>query len=899
MRVIKKDEDISRLEVFPDGKSVRNKWQWSWQNETIDGFAVGLWCEKIDQPGVCYCNVCGKTIVYGSSGKKAIVKHGNLDDHKAALRAVKGTAKMGGCQHSTGLTVDGLEDQSAEVKSVLGMFISQHCLPLSLAPDLLALSKRLSVHQAAVNSCVKSISRTCMTYTISHGIAESIKEELTKKLKGQPLSLNIDEATNSAGTKFLNVIVQYFDNDLERIVTELLATRESNISTSDNIVAAVDDVLDSYSLDWCQVVSVMTDNCNVMKGVHNGVEEKMRAKNINLLDIGGDTVHLVNNAMKTFFKPIDNEFGVQSLANKIYYDIEDSPKAKHFFAQIQTILYGKTKSIIRPVPTRFLQMHDVSRRLIDIWDSLVLFYSQFVGQKEKLMVDKKKGDIFCSYNLDPAQVAAMDNLLGDVKKAYKNSSQSSASKERKDFIILNVINKPHKSLLLLNLFKGMTEKCLPYVKKFQSSKPQVHEIHSDLSELLKEFLSGFIKPENIPLKSTTKMMCLDVADKALHLKDRLLSTGKYCSEGLSFLHKDKSKNGHWLDKFYATLRAGYIDGAVSMKSLPLTNPILKSLSFLSPSLQRNANTVSAISSLAKKLPNVILPSDIGSLEEEVRSYSVDYQIASSACDETSNTFRVDTDWWSKIFKRQSNGESKFPYLMKLVKALLTIFSGPVVESSFNVMSDILTDDRTNLTTHNFESLAIVKSYLSSRNLTATTTDISHSMKKSVIGSYQKYQLYLAKKAKKHNIQEMQPSTAYTKSFLTAPQKRVPTALPSPSTDPPVMQSNSKIPTALPLSSATPPVIPSNSKAPTILPSPSTISPVIPSNSKASPTALPLSSAPTDTDTGMTSTSTEASTVLPSPTIVPAPSSSTNKVNCGVKRKQQSSLFGFFSKKPKI
>lgn len=276
--------------------------------------------------------MCGKTITYGTSGKKAIIKHGMLDDHKADFKAVKNSSKIPEATHSTGLTLDGFEDQTVDIKSVLGLFISENCLALSLAPKLLALVKRLSVHQTALNTSLQSISRTCMSFTISQGIAKSVRDELSSKLQNKHFSINIDEATNSAGTKFLNVLVSYWDDELDRIVTELLGTRDSNVSTATNIVAAVEDILSSFSLDISQVVSIMSDNCNVMKGENNGVEEKLRAmKDSNLLNVGGDTVHQVDNAMKTFFKPQDKEYGISSFASKVYYDIEDSRKAKHFF----------------------------------------------------------------------------------------------------------------------------------------------------------------------------------------------------------------------------------------------------------------------------------------------------------------------------------------------------------------------------------------------------------------------------------------------------------------------------------------------------------------------------------------------------------------------------------------
>lgn len=79
----------------------------------------------------------------------------------------------------------------------------------------------------------------------------------------------------------------------------------------------------------------------------------------------------------------------------------------------------------------------------------------------------------------------------------------------------------------------------------------------------------------------------------------------------------------------------------------------------------------------------------------------------------------------------------------LVKAVLSIFSGPLIESTFNVMDDIIEDDRSRLTVKNYEALAFIKSTMSVFQKTATSLEITGKMQNSVARSYQSYQSYLA------------------------------------------------------------------------------------------------------------------------------------------------------------
>ena len=57
------------------------------------------------------------------------------------------------------------------------------------------------------------MSRTTVTYTLTHGLAHGMQKELFDKLKDTPFSLNVDEATNNAMDKVVNSVVRFYDVD--------------------------------------------------------------------------------------------------------------------------------------------------------------------------------------------------------------------------------------------------------------------------------------------------------------------------------------------------------------------------------------------------------------------------------------------------------------------------------------------------------------------------------------------------------------------------------------------------------------------------------------------------------------------------------------------------------------
>ena len=85
MKFLERNSDTKLLE-----KEVKNKWRWEWLDETDSlGQKYGEWLKKPDAMGMAFCDACGKTISYKSSGKKALRLHSEDSNHRKNLRTVK------------------------------------------------------------------------------------------------------------------------------------------------------------------------------------------------------------------------------------------------------------------------------------------------------------------------------------------------------------------------------------------------------------------------------------------------------------------------------------------------------------------------------------------------------------------------------------------------------------------------------------------------------------------------------------------------------------------------------------------------------------------------------------------------------------------------------------------
>lgn len=196
---------------------------------------------------------------------------------------------------------------------------------------------------------------------------------------------------------------------------------------------------------------------------------------------------------------------------------------------------------------------------------------------------------------------------------------------------------------------------------------------------------------------------------------------------------------------YASLREGYVKAAEKLLKMPLCNPTLRRLQVLDPALVRHKSTTRSLKVLAKELPNVISEKDQGQLAMEASTYSTDPDVfaLSEAFDE--DKMRIDSDFWKKVFELKRHDELRYGALKKLIVALLSIFAGPLIEATFNIMDDIVEKDRASMSVDTYESIAIVKTALKRKQETALTMKVTTDMKRSCINAYGTYRRHLKDK----------------------------------------------------------------------------------------------------------------------------------------------------------
>eukprot|EP00745_Piridium_sociabile_P019195 TRINITY_DN2900_c0_g1_i2.p1 TRINITY_DN2900_c0_g1~~TRINITY_DN2900_c0_g1_i2.p1 ORF type:complete len:270 (+),score=47.64 TRINITY_DN2900_c0_g1_i2:279-1088(+) len=177
MELLEVSETARAREI--DAELKKNKWRNEWLDETDKkDRPFRMWLRKGVQPGAAWCLLCGKKIVYKSNGKKSISSHGIETVHVERLNALKHASTLPAA--SPVLAPLSKMDYLVDAKIRTCAFLAEHCLPLSLAPELVGFCQKLAADTPSLERL--AMCRKTATYTMTHGVAVTFRENLFQKL---------------------------------------------------------------------------------------------------------------------------------------------------------------------------------------------------------------------------------------------------------------------------------------------------------------------------------------------------------------------------------------------------------------------------------------------------------------------------------------------------------------------------------------------------------------------------------------------------------------------------------------------------------------------------------------------------------------------------------------------
>lgn len=259
-------------------------------------------------------------------------------------------------------------------------FMAERGMPFTHSADLIRLAQNMAKDIKVLNAM--SMDRTTASYKLNFGLAKYFQDRLDKVLQGTFFSLNMDESTSTNNEKIVAVLVSYFSKEEGQIVVKHLESFSIVTADSSSLFEKVCEMFEKHSLPWNNLMSVLLDSCNTMRGKKSGLETRMREKARHLLDIDGDAVHHAHNAAKAFAKPF--QYFLEGLFKDIHTDFQWSDDLRKILEKICDIIGVKYTMPERFLGHRFLSAHTLAVDTQRLFDAFTLFYFAFIKDKKEV-----------------------------------------------------------------------------------------------------------------------------------------------------------------------------------------------------------------------------------------------------------------------------------------------------------------------------------------------------------------------------------------------------------------------------------------------------------------------------------------------------------------------------------
>lgn len=540
-----------------------------------------------------------------------------------------------------------------------------------------------------------SISANTASYKLRHGLAKTFCDLVKVELKTCHFSLNIDEAMSKTNKKVLAILTSHFSPSQNRIVVHHFAAMNIVRVSSETLFKEVTLFMTKHGFDWNNLTSVLMDSCRVMRGSKSGLETLLRKEAPHLLDIDGDTCHHANNAAVQFCKPFQRH--VESMLTDLHTEFQYSTGLRDTFYKFCTALQIKATKPEQYASHRWLSVLDVSVDTLRLWDAIILYTASFIMMKDLPDYQEVIDEVLERREVSDKGKRAVKSLQEALKKKW--SSFTSHGKDRKLRLVKKVFEFHDQTLILLHTYISALSLLKEYVLFFQKREPVVHRLHDKQVDLLKDFLACFVTPASLQTPDLTK---IDLDNKKNLLPGRHLTVGTTASKLMSKQSKEIKISIR--DK----LLKGFVScGKYLQTKMPVNNETLQICSMLDPVVRRT----SVARKLLLKIPEKtnLLPKDpetCDKFQREINRYTSD-PCPSRASEEDP----VDV-WWGAV------SQERYPLLTAAAKGLLSCFHGPIVESSFSEMSDVLCKQKSNMDIETYMAIQTVKSTLAAKKQTA-------------------------------------------------------------------------------------------------------------------------------------------------------------------------------------
>ncbi|XP_050065670.1 E3 SUMO-protein ligase KIAA1586-like [Aphis gossypii] len=256
----------------------------------------------------------------------------------------------------------------------------------------------------------------------------------------------IDESTDKSSTKHLAIVSRMVQSSNFEVKDEFVKLIEVSDASAKGVYDAIIHFFNTHDIPYKHnLAGFASDGANVMFGNKHSVKTLLE-QDVPHLFVIKCLCHSLALCASYACEKLPND--VENLVNEVYNYMKFSSKRQKQFQEFQEFLDMKPYKLLQPSQTRWLALHACVKRMVDLYKSIKLYF-----QAEHLL-DNKATTIY-------------QKLSNPINELY-----------------LHFLNFILPILTNLNI-------------EFQSQKPKIHYIYSNMERTYKTILESYMKYDYI------------------------------------------------------------------------------------------------------------------------------------------------------------------------------------------------------------------------------------------------------------------------------------------------------------------------------------------------------------------------------------------------------------------
>lgn len=554
-------------------------------------------------------------------------------------------------------------------------------------------------------------------YTIQYGIYPYLKDLLLDDIKNVAFTFKFDESTTQQVNKQYDGYIQYWSKRFKCIKISYCGTIMVDHCPAEKLLDHFLEFVDKVKLQLQLMLHLGMDGPNVNLKFEKLLNMSSEMKNLNtsILSIGTCPLHIVHNAFRAGVNKLN--FGIDSFAIDV-----------NFFFKLSTARRADYREMVEftEVISRFIQKHSSTR-----WVTLRKICVQILEQYENLR------RYFLTF-------------------LPKTSTFKSAVKETERYKRIKTVLEGETSIPYIAFIAFIANDFEIFLTMFQSMKPKIHIVFSEMTKLLRALMAKFVKSKLLFVnnngvkepRSINELLTINVNDQKNWKPLKLIDIGtkaKSCFiESFEVSPVEKKFRQNCLEAFQALI--------THLKSkLPWESSILKNCAYLDPRKKCDKESLRGISNLAielskplegalsKVFPSCVTKEDVcDKVRNEWRVYQMEVLPESAYLTDSTvkSSSRQQVSYWQKAFQladlpviseaksgldidnlivylessiQDDDGSPKFPLLASLFKVTASLSHGnSAPENGFSINKYLLQLHGNAISPDTIEALRFVK-----------------------------------------------------------------------------------------------------------------------------------------------------------------------------------------------